>query len=66
MKRAKKVNAGLRGLLLSGAVALGVAGVLLGNGPAGTSSAPRASKYIGADKCKNCHSSEETGDQSRS
>jgi hypothetical protein len=63
MKRSKKVSAGFRGLLFSGAVVLGVAGVLLGNGPVGTSSTQKANRYIGASKCKNCHSSEETGDQ---
>jgi len=64
MERADRSSVGLRGFLISGIAVLGVAGVLLGSGPATSPRpAPADGNYIGAEKCKNCHNSEETGDQ---
>jgi Cytochrome c554 and c-prime len=47
------------------AIALGVSSILFARGAPAAQSAPTAQdvKYIGATKCKSCHSSEETGNQ---
>jgi hypothetical protein len=61
----RSTKARLSGLLLPIALFLGLAGLLVGSGVgvAATSQGAKPNRYIGADKCKNCHKSEETGDQ---
>src|SRR5262245_60647766 len=47
------------------AILLGVTSILFARGAPAASSAPTCEdvKYIGATKCKSCHSSDETGNQ---
>lgn len=55
----------LAGVVVSGLLGLGLAGASPsgGNHPTDPATPVAANKYIGADKCKSCHSSPEVGDQ---
>ena len=63
----KKTRRSLRFLApaLVGLAAFGSLGLLLASAEstAGSAQRPQTNRYIGAKKCKSCHSSEETGDQ---
>ena len=64
--KVKQVNPGTRALVLIGLALSGFLGLGLAGGPAPArhgEGKPADNKYIGADKCKGCHSAVESGNQ---